>query len=71
MSTPRAVWHRGGRVVIGNSQHETCLVAWELAGASVAAKLEAHSRTVRDVAAHCAVDAVATVSFDRTLRVWL
>lgn len=55
----------------GNSQDENCIFVWDIASSSLVRKLNGHTGLVRDIYSSPNSDTVATVSFDRTAKVWL
>jgi WD40 repeat protein len=55
----------------GNSQEENCVCVWDIASSSIVKKLDGHSGLVRDIYSSFTSDTVATVSFDKSGKVWL
>ena len=72
-STPRAEWHPSGAFVVGSSQRDNAVRQWDVASERVVCELEGHGKMVRDLhvgAGAGAAPLLATVSYDRTVRVW-
>lgn len=69
-SNPKIAWSSSGQYIYGNSQNENCVCVWDVASASMVKRLEADA-FVRDIYSSSVTDTVATVSFDKTAKVWL
>lgn len=69
-SNPKIAWSSSGQYIYGNSQNENCLYVWDVASASMVKRLEGDA-FVRDIYSSSTTDTVATVSFDKTAKVWL
>jgi len=59
----------------GNAQDESCVCVWDIASSSIVKRLDVgmggHSGFVRDIYSSRNTDTVATVSFDKSAKVWL
>ena len=69
-SNPKIAWSSSGLYIYGNSQNENCVCVWDVASASIVKRLEGDA-FVRDIYSSSTTDTVATVSFDKTAKVWL
>mmetsp|Transcript_4959 Transcript_4959/g.6860 ORF Transcript_4959/g.6860 Transcript_4959/m.6860 type:complete len:443 (+) Transcript_4959:45-1373(+) len=69
-SNPKIAWSSSGQYIYGNSQNENCVCVWDVASASMVKRLEGDA-FVRDIYSSSTTDTVATVSFDKTAKVWL
>ena len=74
-SNPKIAWSSSGQYIFGNSQNENCVCVWDVASSSLVKRLDegngGHGGFVRDICSSSNTDTVATVSFDKTLKVWL
>jgi WD40 repeat protein len=72
---PKIAWSRNGQYLYGNSQDENCIYVWDVASASVVRRLDegygGHGGSVRDICSSVGTDTVASVSFDKTAKIWL
>ena len=69
-SNPKIAWSSSGQYIYGNSQNENCVCVWDVASAAMVKRLEGDG-FVRDIYSSSTTDTVATVSFDKTAKVWL
>lgn len=74
-SNPKIAWSKNGQYIYGNSQDENCICVWDVASASMVRRLDegygGHGKFVRDICSSGNTDTVASVSFDKTAKIWL
>ncbi|KAL7540379.1 hypothetical protein ACHAXR_010073 [Thalassiosira sp. AJA248-18] len=74
-SNPKIAWSNSGQYLFGNSQDENCICVWDIASSSVVARLDkdagGHDGFVRDIYSSRSSDTVASISFDKTAKIWL
>jgi len=74
-SNPKIAWSSNGQYLYGNSQDENCIFVWDIASSSIVKKLDGsdggHTSFVRDIYSSCNTDTVASVSFDKSAKIWL
>ncbi|KAL7552119.1 hypothetical protein ACHAWF_015337 [Thalassiosira exigua] len=74
-SNPKIAWSSNGQYLFGNSQDESCVCVWDIASASIVKRLGedsgGHDGLVRDIYSSKNTDTLASVSFDRTAKIWL
>ena len=74
-SNPKIAWSKNGQYIYGNSQDENCICVWDVASASMVRRLDegygGHGKFVRDICISGNTDTVASVSFDKTAKIWL
>jgi WD40 repeat protein len=74
-SNPKIAWSKNGQYIYGNSQDENCICVWDVASASMVRRLDegygGHGKFVRDICSSGITDTVASVSFDKTAKIWL
>ncbi|KAL3781158.1 hypothetical protein ACHAW5_001201 [Stephanodiscus triporus] len=74
-SNPKISWSKNGQYLYGNSQDENCIYVWDIASSSIVKRLDegygGHGGFVRDIYSSANTDTVASVSFDRTAKIWL
>lgn len=74
-SNPKIAWSSSGQYLYGNSQDENCICVWDIASASIVKQLDegagGHNGFVRDLYSSSNSDTVASVSFDKTAKIWL
>ncbi|EWM29470.1 WD40-repeat-containing domain protein [Nannochloropsis gaditana] len=69
-SNPRVAWDRNGNYVYCSSQEGNELVGWSLASERVVVKLKGHRALVRDMTFDPASCLLASIAYDKTLRLW-
>mmetsp|Transcript_20031 Transcript_20031/g.43414 ORF Transcript_20031/g.43414 Transcript_20031/m.43414 type:complete len:454 (+) Transcript_20031:56-1417(+) len=74
-SNPKIAWSSNGQYLYGNSQDENCICVWDIASESIVKRLDesagGHAGLVRDIYSSAHSDTVASVSFDKTAKIWL
>lgn len=74
-SNPKIAWSSSGQYLYGNSQDENCICVWDIASSSIVKRLDkgigGHGGFVRDIYSSGNTDTVASVSFDKTAKIWL
>lgn len=74
-SNPKIAWSRNGQYLYGNSQDDNCICVWDIASTSIVNRLDedygGHRGFVRDICSSSNSDTIASVSFDKTAKVWL
>lgn len=74
-SNPKIAWSSNGQYLYGNSQDENCICVWDIASSSIVKRLDegvgGHSSFVRDIYSSSHSDTVASVSFDKSAKIWL
>eukprot|EP00581_Thalassiosira_minuscula_P002417 CAMPEP_0183736320 /NCGR_PEP_ID=MMETSP0737-20130205/49026_1 /TAXON_ID=385413 /ORGANISM="Thalassiosira miniscula, Strain CCMP1093" /LENGTH=456 /DNA_ID=CAMNT_0025970287 /DNA_START=109 /DNA_END=1479 /DNA_ORIENTATION=+ len=74
-SNPKIAWSSSGQYLYGNSQDENCVCVWDIASASIVKNLDestgGHDGFVRDIYSSCTSDTVASISFDKSAKIWL
>ncbi|KAL3823824.1 hypothetical protein ACHAXA_004096 [Cyclostephanos tholiformis] len=72
---PKIAWSKNGKYLYGNSQDENCICVWDVASASIVRRLDdgcrGHAGFVRDIYSSGNTDTLASVSFDKTAKIWL
>mmetsp|Transcript_12310 Transcript_12310/g.16069 ORF Transcript_12310/g.16069 Transcript_12310/m.16069 type:complete len:464 (-) Transcript_12310:367-1758(-) len=70
-SNPKIAWSKSGMYLFGNSQEDTDIYVWEIAGSSIVKKLDkAHTGQVRDLYASAVDDTLVSISYDKTVKIW-
>ena len=73
-SNPKIAWSRNSQYLFGNSQDENH-ICWDMASSSIVKRFDesagGHCGFVRDIYSSGNTDTVATVSFDKTAKIWL
>ena len=74
-STPKIAWSNNGQYLYGNSQDENCVYVWDIASSSIVKQLDGsaggHAGFVRDIYSSSYTDTVASVSLDKSAKIWL
>lgn len=74
-SNPKIAWSSSGQYLYGNSQDENCICVWDIASASIVKRLDegagGHGGFVRDICSSRSTDTLASVSFDKSAKIWL
>lgn len=70
-SQPRIAWSSNGQYILGNTQEDNSICVWDIASSKMVRKLEGHGGQIRDIFSSKVVDTVATVSYDKSVKVWL
>lgn len=74
-SNPKIAWSSNGQYLYGNSQDENDIYVWDIASSSIVKRLEGnaggHTSFVRDIFSSCTTDTLASISFDKSAKIWL
>lgn len=74
-SNPKIAWSNNGKYIYGNSQDENCVCVWDVASTSIVKKMDeklgGHKGFVRDMYSSAHSDTLATISFDKSAKIWL
>jgi COMPASS component SWD3 len=70
-SQPRIAWSSYGQYILGNTQEDNSICVWDIASAKMVRKLEGHGGQIRDIFSSKVVDTVVTVSYDKSVKIWL
>mmetsp|Transcript_13871 Transcript_13871/g.25339 ORF Transcript_13871/g.25339 Transcript_13871/m.25339 type:complete len:452 (+) Transcript_13871:231-1586(+) len=74
-SNPKIAWSSNGQYLYGNSQDENSVYVWDIASSSIVKRLDGsvggHGGFVRDIYSSSNTDTFASVSFDKSAKIWL
>merc|ERR1712085_177132 len=74
-SNPKIAWSANGQYLYSNSQDEHSIFVWDVASTFIVKQLDksngGHSGLVRDICSSCNTDTLASVAFDKSVKIWL
>lgn len=76
-SQPKIGWSSNGQYLYGNTQDDTSICVWDISSSSIVKRLgqepnsSGHTGQIRDIYSSRYSDTLATVSYDKTAKIWL
>jgi len=70
-SLPKIGWSTSGQYLYGTSQDDSSIIVWDISSSSIVNRLQGHKGQIRDLYSSRLTDTLATVSYDKTAKIWL
>jgi len=68
---PKACWSKSGKYIYGTTQEGNEIVTWDVASEKIVQRMVGHTGMVRDIASSYGSDMLMSVSYDKSIRIWL
>jgi WD40 repeat protein len=70
-SNAKVAWSSNGQYLFGNTQEDSSICVWDVASSAIVRRSPGHEGSIRDIFSSAYSDTLATVSFDKTVKIWL